>query len=90
MAEARRLHAEDFGQVRSSLRCEDCRMPRPHSRARQCYITAEPGLVLLMDGYLTIVQLLAANESQADAENFEQLCVRISTGGFEDGPPWVE
>ena len=61
------------------------------ARARQCYITAgAPGLVLLMDGYLTIVHLLAANASQADAEKFEQICAKIGAGGFEDGPAWVE
>jgi hypothetical protein len=61
------------------------------ARARQCYITAAaPGLALLMDGYLTIVQRLAANASQADAENFEQVCARIGAGGFEDGPAWIE
>jgi hypothetical protein len=61
------------------------------ARARQCYITAAaPGLVLLMDGYLTIVQLLATNASQADAENFEQICAKIAGGGFEDGPAWSE
>jgi hypothetical protein len=61
------------------------------ARARQCYITAPaPGLVLLMDGYLTIVQRLAANASQANAENFEQVCARIAAGGFEDGPAWIE
>jgi hypothetical protein len=61
------------------------------ARARQCYITAAaPGLVLLMDGYLAIVQRLAANASQADAEHFEQVCARIGAGGFEDGPAWIE
>jgi hypothetical protein len=61
------------------------------AHARQCYITATaPGLVLLMDGYLAIVQRLASNSSQADAENFEQVCARLAAGGFEDGPAWVE
>jgi hypothetical protein len=61
------------------------------ARARQCYIAAAaPGLVLLMDGYLAIVQRLAANASEADAENFEQVCARIGAGGFEDGPAWIE
>jgi hypothetical protein len=61
------------------------------ARARQCYIAAAtPALVLLMDGYLAIVQRLAANASQADTENFEQVCARLGAGGFEDGPAWVE
>jgi hypothetical protein len=60
-------------------------------RARQYYITAAaPGLVLLMDGYLIIVQQLAANASQTDTENFEQVCAMIGAGGFEDGPEWIE
>ena len=59
------------------------------ARARQCYITAAaPGLVLLMDGYLAIVQRLATNVSQADAENLEQVCAKIEEGGFEDGAGW--
>jgi len=61
------------------------------ARARQCYITAAaPGLVLLMDGYLAIVQRVGANASQADVENFEQVCAKIEAGGFEDGPFWIE
>ena len=66
------------------------------ARARQYYITAAaPGLALLMDGYLTIVQRLAADASQADAsqadaENFEQVCARIGAGALEDGPAWIE
>jgi len=61
------------------------------ARARQCYVAADaPGLVLLTDGYLAIVQRLAPGAGEAERENFEQVCTRIAAGGFEDGPAWIE
>jgi hypothetical protein len=50
------------------------------AQARESYIAAKaPGLALLTEGYLAIVN-----------GDVEVVCARIAVGGFEDGPEWIE
>jgi hypothetical protein len=61
------------------------------SNAREHYIAANtPGLVLLTEGYLAIVQRLAPHDKQDRAYDFDKVCSKIAAGGFEDGPEWIE
>jgi hypothetical protein len=59
--------------------------------AREHYIAAPaPGLALLTEGYIAIVCQIAADQVPACAEDLDQVCARISAGGFEDGAEWIE
>lgn len=59
--------------------------------AREHYIAAKaPGLVMLTEGYIALVSQLAGPQVPAPGEDLDQVCARISTGGFEDGAAWIE
>jgi len=59
--------------------------------ARQHYIAAQaPGLALLTQGYIAIVCQIAPDQVPACAEDLDQVCARISAGGFDDGAEWIE
>ena len=59
--------------------------------SRRHYLEAEaPGLALLNQGYIAIVCELAGGEVPACTEDLDQVCAKISAGGFEDGAEWVE
>ena len=59
--------------------------------AREHYIVAQaPGLVLLAEGYITIVFQVAGDQVPASDSDLEQVCERLSAGGFKDGAEWIE
>jgi hypothetical protein len=62
------------------------------SVARQHYLAAEaPGLVLLMEGYEAIAARMGAQPGSSVAkDDLEEIYARITAGGFEDGPEWIE
>lgn len=50
------------------------------TQARESYLAGKaPGLVLLTEGYMAIVD-----------GDVESVCARIAAGGFEDGSEWIE
>ena len=58
--------------------------------AREHYATAgAPDLVLLMDGYLAIVQQVGRDGASVDGTGLDQVCARISAGDFKEGPAWI-
>jgi hypothetical protein len=59
--------------------------------ARQHYIAAKaPGLILLMEGYSTILRQIAGDQASAGGENLDEITARMAAGGFEDGAEWIE
>lgn len=46
-----------------------------------------PGLVLLVDGYAAIVRQVG--NRLASGDDLDQVCARISAGGFKDGDEWI-
>lgn len=59
--------------------------------AREYYIAAQaPGLTLLTEGYIAILCEIAGAQVPRWPANLDEVCARISTGAFEDGPEWIE
>lgn len=59
--------------------------------ARQQYIEGKaPGLVLLTEGYIAILQQVAVHQVPAGGEDLQKVIAKIEAGGFEDGTEWVE
>lgn len=59
--------------------------------ARDHYLAANaPGLALLAEGYLAIVQWGSDRAGPQGPQEFEQVCAKIGVGGFRDGPAWIE
>jgi hypothetical protein len=62
--------------------------------ARERYVAANaPGLALLTEGYLAInrqlARQLAPESTHANADTLEQVCSKITAGGFKDGADWI-
>jgi hypothetical protein len=58
--------------------------------AQQHFIAGEaPGPALLAEGYIAIVEQLAAGPGSSGAD-LEEICSRIAAGGFKDGAAWIE
>ncbi len=56
--------------------------------AREHYLAAEaPGLVLLTEGYIAILNQVAGRPG---GEDFQQIKARITAGAFEDSAEWIE
>lgn len=57
----------------------------------QQHLTAgdAPGPALLAQGYIAIVEQLAAGSDRGGAD-LEEICSRIAAGGFKDGAAWIE
>lgn len=61
------------------------------SNAREHWTAADaPGLVLLAEGYLAIVQRLVPHATLGHADDFDRVCARLAAGGFKDGPEWID
>lgn len=55
--------------------------------AREHYLAAKaPGLVLLTEGYIAILNQVAGRPVK---EDLQQIKARITAGAFEDGPGWI-
>src|SRR6201996_7117721 len=58
--------------------------------AREHYLAADaPSGALLMEGYSAIVQQIGHADSPRDGAALDQVCARISAGGFKDGAALV-
>ena len=57
--------------------------------AHEHYVAANaPGLALLVEGYMALVREMA-NEVSSEKDSLDQICAKISTGGFKDGVAWI-
>jgi hypothetical protein len=57
--------------------------------AHEHYVAANaPGLALLVEGYMALVREMT-NEVSSEKDSLDQICAKISTGGFKDGVAWI-